>query len=75
MIRDFEVENDRSRSRMAALTGLSTGEDRAKAAKRGADAFFTKPVKMKELRTLLETWEVILPDPAAADDEGPNGKV
>lgn len=61
-IRNFERENNRARARIAALTGLSSEEDQAKAAKHGADAFFTKPIRMKELRALLVDWGILPPN-------------
>lgn len=61
LIRDYEKEHQRPRSNIAALTGLSSEEDHAKAAKHGANAFFTKPIKMKELSGLLRDWQVLPP--------------
>lgn len=58
-IRQFEVESQRSRSHIAALTGLSTPEDRLEAKNCGADAFFTKPVKMQALAELMYAWGVL----------------
>lgn len=58
-IRQFEIESERPRCHIAALTGLSTTEDRAEAKSQGADAFFTKPVKLKALAELMHAWGVL----------------
>lgn len=58
LIRDFEKSAGRARANIAALTGLSSVEDQQKAMSSGADAFFTKPVRMKDLEILMHKWGV-----------------
>ncbi|KAF2211177.1 hypothetical protein CERZMDRAFT_60251 [Cercospora zeae-maydis SCOH1-5] len=53
-IREFERENGLKKSTVIALTGLASEKAREEAETVGIDVFLPKPVKFKELRTLLE---------------------
>ncbi|CCG80970.1 putative Sensor histidine kinase/response regulator [Taphrina deformans PYCC 5710] len=58
-IRKYERENEQTPAKIVALTGLSTPEDQKLARDLGADAFFTKPVKMRDLAELFVEWKVL----------------
>ncbi|PPJ59295.1 hypothetical protein CBER1_04244 [Cercospora berteroae] len=53
-IRDYERQNGLKKSTVIALTGLASEKAREEAETVGIDVFLPKPVKFKELRTLLE---------------------
>ncbi|KAI5361106.1 Putative signal transduction response regulator, receiver domain, histidine kinase/HSP90-like ATPase [Septoria linicola] len=53
-IREFEKEQGLKKSTVIALTGLASEKAREEAETVGIDVFLPKPVKFKELKTLLE---------------------
>ena len=58
-IRQHEQENGQEPVKIAALTGLSSESDQREALKSGANAFMTKPIRMKELGEILKEWKII----------------
>lgn len=53
-IRKHESKASLTRTCVAALTGVTSQESKDRAFTCGADYFYSKPVKMKELQLLLE---------------------
>ncbi|KAJ5930055.1 hypothetical protein N7466_005548 [Penicillium verhagenii] len=59
MIRTFEKErgDESKRSKIIALTGLSSVSDETEALDCGMDMFLTKPVAFKEVKKILDRWD------------------
>lgn len=53
-IREFEKDQGLKKTTVIALTGLASEGAREEAGTVGIDVFLPKPVKFKELRSLLE---------------------
>ncbi|GAO51604.1 hypothetical protein G7K_5700-t1 [Saitoella complicata NRRL Y-17804] len=61
-IRSYEAEvsdegYERKKTRICALTGLDTGDDREKARRKGIDDFLTKPVSLDKMDRVIEDWQ------------------
>lgn len=58
-IRAFEKTRGEGekRSKIVALTGLSSVADEAEALECGIDLFLTKPVAFKEVKKILDRWD------------------
>ncbi|ODQ52025.1 CheY-like protein, partial [Saitoella complicata NRRL Y-17804] len=57
-IRSYEAEvsdegYERKKTRICALTGLDTGDDREKARRKGIDDFLTKPVSLDKMDRVI----------------------
>jgi CheY-like chemotaxis protein len=54
--------NEAGRPRMIAMTGNAMQGDREKCLEAGMDDYITKPVRIEELRAILERWGKRIPD-------------
>lgn len=53
-IRKLESKREMPRTNITALTGVTSQDSKVRAFSCGVDGFYSKPVKMKEIQTLLE---------------------
>lgn len=52
-IREYEKKRKLDRTAIVALTGATTGESRKRAFDSGVDEYYAKPVRMAELKKLV----------------------
>jgi CheY-like chemotaxis protein len=56
-IREIERERGNTKAHIIALTGLAGPEYREEAFRAGMDDFLTKPVSLKHLGELIDSWK------------------
>ena len=56
-IRKWEHERRQTPATIIALTGLGSATSRKEAYDSGVNMFLTKPVRLSEMRKILEDWE------------------